>query len=140
LRGADSFDEILLRLKKRYDSIQPKYLAGDGWDQNLWENKEFPDNKKLNELFPDIPVVLSRIDFHAVIVNDAAIKALGITPGEPSIPPAEALLSGGKFKGVFLENTADRFKNVLPEPDVSESRGILLAAQQECFRYGLTRR
>jgi len=138
LRGADSFDEILLRLKKRYDSIQPKYLAGDGWDQNLWENKEFPDNKKLNELFPDIPVVLSRIDFHAVIVNDAAIKALGITPGEPSIPPAEALLSGGKFKGVFLENTADRFKNVLPEPDVSESRGILLAAQQECFRYGLT--
>ncbi|MDP3437808.1 MAG: amidohydrolase [Bacteroidales bacterium] len=138
LRGADSFDEILLRLKKRYDSIQPKYLAGDGWDQNLWENKEFPDNSKLNELFPQIPVVLSRIDFHAVIVNDAAIKALGITPGDSSIPPGEALFSGGKFKGVFLENTADRFKNVLPEPDEQESREILLAAQKECFRYGLT--
>src|SRR3989339_299093 len=138
LRGTTSFDEIIERLKERYERDKPAYLAGDGWDQNLWPVKEFPDNSKLNELFPDIPVVLSRIDFHAVIVNDAAIKALGITPGEPSIPPAEALLSGGKFKGVFLENTADRFKNVLPEPDVSESRGILLAAQQEGFRYGLT--
>jgi len=138
LRGAESFDEILQRLKTRYDSLKPKYLAGDGWDQNLWENKEFPGNDKLNELFPDIPVVLSRIDFHAVIVNDAAIKALGITPGDPSLPKGEALMNGSRFKGVFLENTADRFKNVLPEPDEKESRDILLNAQKECFRFGLT--
>jgi hypothetical protein len=138
LRGAESFEEILQRLKTRYDSLKPKYLAGDGWDQNLWENKEFPGNEKLNQLFPDIPVVLSRIDYHAVIVNDAAIKALGITPGDPSVPKGEAIMNGNRFKGVFLENTADRFKNVLPEPDEKESRDILLNAQKECFRYGLT--
>lgn len=138
LRGAASFEEILERLKRRYDEFMPAALAGDGWDQNLWSNKEFPDNSKLNELFPNIPVVLSRIDFHAVIVNDAAIKILGIRPGDASIPPGEAIVKGGRFTGVFLENTADRFKDVLPEPDRAESNAILMAAQRECFKHGLT--
>ena len=138
LRGAKSFDEILRRLSKKQEESKPKYLAGDGWDQNLWEVKEFPDNKQLNALFPDIPVVLSRVDFHAVIVNDAAIKALGITPGDDSYPKGEAVVKDGRFTGLFLEGTADRFKTVLPEPDREEAESVLLAAQQECFRYGLT--
>ncbi|MDD2280520.1 MAG: amidohydrolase [Bacteroidales bacterium] len=138
LRGATSFDEILSRLKKRQEENPAKCLLGDGWDQNLWEDKNFPSNEKLNELFPDVPVILSRIDFHAVIVNDEAIKRLGITPGDPSIIPGEALMKNGKFQGVFLENLADRFKEIVPKPDGKEMREILLAAQDECFKYGLT--
>ncbi|EKD31482.1 MAG: hypothetical protein ACD_77C00322G0008 [uncultured bacterium] len=138
LRGATSFEEILSRLKKRFDENPSEYLLGDGWDQNLWVDKSFPSNEKLNELFPNIPVILSRIDFHAVIVNDEAIKRLGITPGDPSIISGEALVKNGKFQGVFLENLADRFKEIIPKPNGEEMRSILLAAQDECFKYGLT--
>jgi hypothetical protein len=138
LRGTKSFDEILTRLSQRYNESKPKYLAGDGWDQNLWDIKEFPDNKRLSEMFPDIPVLLSRVDFHAVIVNDAAIKALGISPGDISVPNGEAVIKDGRFTGLFLEGTADRFKSILPEPDREEAERVLLAAQQECFKYGLT--
>lgn len=138
LRGSTSFEEIIERLKERYERDKPAYLAGDGWDQNLWPVKEFPDNSKLNELFPDIPVVLSRVDFHAVIVNDAAINLLGIKPSDKDIPKEEALVSGGKFQGVFLENTADRFKVVIPDPVAAELREMLIMAQNECFKYGLT--
>lgn len=138
LRGTTSFEEIIGKLKERYEKDKPAYLAGDGWDQNLWPVKEFPDNSALNELFPDIPVVLSRIDFHAVIVNDAAIKKLGINPGDKDIPADEALIKEGKFQGVFLENTADRFKAVIPDPVASELRDMFVMAQNECFKYGLT--
>ncbi len=138
LRGTTSFEEIIGKLKERYEKDKPAYLAGDGWDQNLWPIKEFPDNSALNELFPDIPVVLSRIDFHAVIVNDAAIKKLGINPGDKDIPADEALIKEGKFQGVFLENTADKFKAVIPDPVASELRDMFVMAQNECFKYGLT--
>jgi Predicted metal-dependent hydrolase with the TIM-barrel fold len=138
LRGAPSYNEILERLKERFKSENPTYLAGDGWDQNLWEVKEFPNNSELNELFPDIPVVLSRIDFHAVIANDKAIEMLGITPEDPSIPSGEAEIKDGKFTGVFMETMCDRLSSVLPENDRSLTKSIMLAAQQECFKYGLT--
>ena len=138
LRKASSFDQILERLKQRYDQSNPSYLAGDGWDQTLWGSDEFPSNSKLNELFPDIPVVLFRVDYHAVIVNEAAIKLLGITPGDSSIPEGEAIMENNKFKGVFLENTADRFESILPEPTTHEWASIILTAQKECFKNGLT--
>ncbi len=138
LRGAKSFEEILDRLRKSYEKNPAGYLVGEGWDQNLWENKEFPSNAKLNLLFPDIPVILVRIDFHAVIVNDAAIKRLGIKPGDSSVPKGEAVVKNGKFQGIFLESTADRFKNSVPQPTAQESRSILASAQEECFRYGIT--
>lgn len=138
LKEASSFEEILERLKERYDHSKPSFLAGDGWDQTLWGSDEFPSNGKLNELFPDIPVVLFRIDYHAVIVNDVAIKLLGITPGDSSIPEGEAIMEGNKFKGVFLENTAERFESVLPEPTEQEMADMILIAQEECFKNGLT--
>lgn len=138
LRGTRSFGEILDKLEARQKESPSDYLLGDGWDQNLWPEKSFPDNSKLNELFPETPVILSRIDFHAVIVNKAAIERLGIKPGDPSILPGEAIMKGGEFTGVFLENTADRFKEIVPEPDSKEMRRMLLAAEKECFKYGLT--
>lgn len=138
LRGAASFDEILERLQKRYEQEKPAFLAGEGWDQNLWADKQFPDNKKLSELFPDIPVVLERVDFHAVIANDKAIEMLGIKPGDPSIPEGEALMKDGRFMGVFLEDTGGRLFSVLPENDKAFTRDVLRSAERECFKYGLT--
>lgn len=138
LREASSFDQILDRLKTRYNESKPTYLAGDGWDQTLWGSDEFPSNSKLNELFPDIPVVLFRVDYHAVIVNETAIKLLGITPDDSSIPEDEAIMEGGKFKGIFLENTASRFESILPEPTAQEWGQMIITAQQECFKNGLT--
>ncbi len=138
LRGAGSFEEILQRLKERYNKDKPEYLEGDGWDQNLWDIKEFPDNSALNKLFPDTPVLLWRIDFHAVIANDAAINTLNIKPTDRSVPKGEAIIKDGRFTGVFLENTADRFKSIIPEPKTGEIEEILMLAQQECVKYGLT--
>ncbi len=138
LRGASSFDEVVSRLKSCYDSLQPAYLAGDGWNQTLWESDEFPDNTLLNELFPDIPVVLYRIDYHAVVVNNKAISMLGVKPGDDSVPRGEAVLKDGEFTGVFLEKSAERFESVLPRPDDNGIRERILTAQEECLKYGLT--
>ena len=139
LRGAKSFEEIITRLESAYkENPSATYLYGEGWDQNLWKEKVFPSNERLNSLFPDIPVVLSRIDFHAILANNAAIKLAKIEERDGSHPEEEAILKEGKFSGIFLEKTGDRVKSTLPNPTKEEWRDIFLKAQTECFRYGLT--
>lgn len=138
LRKASSFDEILRRLEKAYkENPDRRFLAGDGWDQNLWEDKRFPDNTQLNRMFPDIPVVLSRIDFHAVLANEAAIRKMGLDPQDENLNREEAPVKDGRFTGIFMENMATAFRTIA-EYGPREMKDIFLAAQQECFKYGLT--
>ncbi len=138
LRGAGSFEEVLARLKEFSEDKPVSFILGEGWDQNLWEDKSFPSNERLNELFPKIPVILTRIDFHAVIVNNAAIDRVGLKPGDPSIPPGEAIIKNRRFIGVFLESTAERFKNSVSKPTGKSLEKVILTAEKECFKNGLT--
>lgn len=73
LVGCKSYDEMLLRIEKYQSKHKRPFIVGRGWDQNLWGD-EMPTNEKLNELFPDIPVCLFRIDGHALLANDYLIK------------------------------------------------------------------
>ena len=63
LVGTNSFDEIIKKLTANRNG--KSIIRGSGWDQNDWTNKEFPTKKKLDEFFPNTPVVLERIDGHA---------------------------------------------------------------------------
>ena len=69
LKGCQSYDEVIERLKA-HDSLYPaEWLLGRGWDQNLWKPAEFPDNQRLSEEFPGRKVLLTRVDGHAVLVS-----------------------------------------------------------------------
>ena len=51
LRGSKSIEEIEKRLLLHSKENQSDVIIGRGWDQNLWENKVFPNNDFLNKLF-----------------------------------------------------------------------------------------
>ena len=139
LRNASSFDEILERLEKAAEqNPDASCLVGNGWDQNLWEDKSFPNNKKLDELFPKMPVVLNRIDQHAVIVNRAAIEMAGLSEDDKNIDPLKALKENGKFTGVFLEDLCNTISGAVIKYTAADLRKIFTLAQNECFKYGLT--
>ena len=74
LTGTKSWDEILEKLKVFSKENPNGWIVGNGWDQNDWDIKQFPDNQTLNELFPGRPVILSRIDGHAAIANKVALE------------------------------------------------------------------
>ncbi|MFY0080445.1 amidohydrolase family protein, partial [Acinetobacter baumannii] len=58
------------------------WIQGRGWDQNNWPGKQFPTNELLNLAFPNIPVVITRVDGHASIANDKAMELAGIKAGQ----------------------------------------------------------
>lgn len=137
LRPAKSFAKLLDIVQKHQEASPSEWIVGRGWDQNNWPGQAFPDNTLLNDLFPDNPVVLIRIDGHAVLVNQAAIDRSGLSADSLS-NSAEAELRKGKFTGIFKESLADTFRNLVPTPSGIVLANMMIKSAVECHQVGLT--
>jgi predicted amidohydrolase YtcJ len=137
LKGTRSFDEILQVMKQDHETHPNTWILGKGWDQNDWESKAFPDKSMLDRIFPDNPVVLNRVDGHALLANSEALRRAGIT-AQTRVDAGEVELKNGQMTGILLDNAADMMKNAVPEKDLRQKEKDLVEAQQECFRLGLT--
>ena len=80
LVGTASLADLQARLRD-YAAARPAdpWIVGRGWNQELWTDKRFPTAADLDAVVPDRPVILERVDGHAVVVNNAALKAAGVT-------------------------------------------------------------
>ena len=137
LRGSRSFKEVVERLKVHQKDHPSAWLCGKGWDQNLWANKNFPTKSDLDSVFGSIPVLLTRIDGHAVLVNSKAMQLAGIDE-KTKLPAGQAIMEEGKLTGVFREGTADKLKALVPALAENEICKLLEHAQENCFAAGLT--
>ncbi len=80
LVGAESYDEVIRRLKAFYQKNPTvTWLTGRGWDQNDWADKVFPTKEKLDAAFQNVPVALTRVDGHALLVNSKALRLAQVT-------------------------------------------------------------
>lgn len=113
------------------------WIVGRGWDQNKWKTKQFPDKAKLDSLFPSRPVILSRIDGHAVIVNQAALNIAGVKPGQ-KITGGEIETVNGKLTGIMIDNAQGIITRKIPPPTEQITQSAFLDAQRNCFAVGLT--
>ena len=137
LRGTNSFDEIIQRLKIYDLNNDSNVIIGRGWDQNDWEIKKFPLNLKLNKNFENKIVVLERIDGHAYIVNDYALELAGIDENT-MVRGGLVLLKNNKPTGVLIDAPMSMVDRILPDKTVKEKVNALKEAQEISFSYGLT--
>lgn len=137
LNGAKSFNEVLIRLQKHEAQFPGDWLVGRGWDQNDWSEKKFPTKEMLDELFPDKNVVLIRVDGHAVLANSNVLEIAGVN-SETQIEGGEVILEHGAPTGVLLDKGADMIRDLVPELTGEEKHNVILQAQANCFKVGLT--
>ena len=137
LRGTTSFEEIIERLIASDLNNQSDVILGRGWDQNDWDNKQFPVNTELNKVFKNKLVVLERIDGHAYIVNDNALELAGIDQNT-LVRGGLVLLKDNKPTGVLIDAPMSMVDKVLPEKSTREKVNALKQAQEISFSYGLT--
>jgi hypothetical protein len=138
LHGCRSWEEVVQRTQA-HAAAHPEqtWVLGRGWDQNRWADRTMPDNELLNSLFPDRPVLLQRVDGHAAVVNDAAMRAVGFDPEQP-IAGGLAELRSGRPTGLLLDNAVAVFQRIFDQADEATKRAALLKAQADCFKVGLT--
>jgi predicted amidohydrolase YtcJ len=137
LVGTDGWDEIITVLKTFATSHQDGWLLGRGWDQNDWATKEFPSNEKLNDLFPNRPVLLTRVDGHAGIANQKALDLAGVKTGD-HLAGGEIQVKNGKLTGILVDNAVGLVSRYIPGQTQKQVETSLLEAQANCFAVGLT--
>jgi len=137
LTGTNSFDEVLDRIIAFQKERNVNFITGRGWDQNDWEVKEFPSKEKLDSLFPDTPVAITRIDGHALLVNQAALDKVGITL-KTKAEGGAIEVKNGKLSGIIIDNPMSLVYDSVEEPSKKEQIQALMDAQKISFSYGLT--
>jgi len=137
LKNTQSLEEVIDRVVEFDAENNSNFIIGRGWDQNDWNKKTFPTNTLLNEKFPDKPVVLRRIDGHAYLVNDSALKLAGIN-NSTKVDGGEIVKIGNRLTGILIDNSMRLVDKIIPEPSKEESIQALLSAQDLAFQHGLT--
>lgn len=137
LVGTKSFEEIIQRISEFQNEKNLDYIQGRGWDQNNWEVKKFPNKAMLDELYPETPIVLTRIDGHAILANQAALD-LGNVTVESKVEGGEVIIENGQLTGVLVDNAEYLVMKHWPKSSKREMINALLDAQKICFDYGLT--
>lgn len=138
LFDSKSMDEVIQRVKD-FVSTHPNesWIRGRGWDQNKFPGQEFPNNDKLNQLFPDKPVLLGRVDGHAAIANQKALDLAGIKAGD-KLTGGLIEVKNGKLTGILIDNAVGLVAAKIPATSKADYEKWLEAAQQNCFAVGLT--
>jgi predicted amidohydrolase YtcJ len=138
LFGTSTWEETVARIKA-FAEAHPglAWIQGRGWDQNRWPGKSFPTNEQLNQLFPDKPVVITRVDGHASIANQKALDLAGIKAGQ-TVVGGSIETKNGKLTGVLIDNADNKVYQQIPGPTRETYTMWLQAAQKNCFAQGLT--
>lgn len=137
LTGTNSWDEVIERVKVFAADNKEGWITGRGWDQNDWVIKQFPTNEKLNELFPDRPVLITRVDGHAAVANQKALELAGIKAGDRLLG-GEIEEMEGKLTGILVDNAVDLVSSKIPDATEDQFKKALQAAEKNCFAVGLT--
>jgi predicted amidohydrolase YtcJ len=140
LVGTTSYDEVVARVAARArEAPAGTWILGRGWDQNDWGDTRFPTHDALSRAVPNHPVVLTRIDGHATLVNAAAMRAAGVNAQtqDPSGGRLERAADGSPT-GVLVDAAMGLVNRHVPPASKEQLKTAVQAAIAEMNRWGLT--
>ncbi len=140
LVGTKSEEQIAELVRRRAAQAKPgEWIVGRGWDQNDWPDKRFPDHRSLSAAAPDHPVLLTRIDGHAVWANAAAMKLAGLTAETADVAGGRIHRDAeGKPTGVLIDRAMGLLTRHRPAPSAEQVKEALRRGMQECLALGIT--
>jgi len=126
---------------RRYTADHPNaaWIRGGGWNQERWGLGRFPTAADIDTIVRDRPVVLARVDGHALLANSAAMAAAGITAKTPD--PAGGRIerdAKGIPNGVFVDKAQDLITQAVPAALPRERDQAFAKAQEILLGFGIT--
>lgn len=140
LKHTKSYQDLLDSVRGRLQRTPSnRWIIGRGWDQNRWPDRRFPDHRPLSALSPDHFVVLTRVDGHAVLVNEKVIRLARIDASTPDPPGGQIIrYPDGTPTGLLIDNAKDLIAPFIPKPTREEDRESLELAFAHCLENGIT--
>ena len=133
LKGLKSINQIIDEVDKKIKKVGTgAFIHGFGWDQTRWNNQSFPTSDILN-YFSNNPIILTRIDGHALWTNRAAINLSSYT--DDLITP-----DGGDIinECIFIDNAMDAIRNIIPKNSKNDMLRWIKTASDQVINWGIT--
>ncbi|WP_420142915.1 amidohydrolase [Sphingomonas sp.] len=115
------------------------WVRGGGWNQERWALGRFPTAADLDAVVKDRPVLLERVDGHALLANSAAMAAAGVTAKTPD--PAGGRIerdAKGNPTGLFVDAAMALVARAAPAPLPRERDAAIAKAQDILLADGIT--
>ncbi len=145
LYGTESAQQIAAMVAEKVKHSAPgEWIRGRGWDQNDWGTgtgaKPFPSAAILDKVAPHNPVILSRIDGHAIWVNSKAMEIASRMVNLRSDVEGGRILRdrSGAPTGIFIDNAEAMITSAVPAYTASEKLLMYRRAFDLCAKYGIT--
>ena len=139
LLGAQTLAEAKRRIAEKVKELPPgAWILGRGWDHTLWGG-QWPTRADLDEVAPNNPVFVQRVDGHVSWTNTLALKQANVTRATPAPEGGEILHDqAGEPTGILKETAAGLVARVVPDPSRAERMQAIERALGEARRFGLT--
>ncbi len=138
LRATKSKTEIGEKLAE-FAKDKTGWIIGRGWNQENWTDNNFPSASDLDAYVKDKPVMLIRIDGHAVWVNSKAMQLAGITINTQAPAGGEILrLKDNSASGIFIDKAENLIKSVVPTRNKESVNRALDTAGEHLLSLGIT--
>lgn len=139
LNGSNTLDEAKRRIAAKVkETPKGQWIVGRGWDHTLWNNR-LPTRADLDDIAPENPVFLQRVDGHIAWANSKAFELAKITKSTPNPEGGEIVRdANGEAAGVVKETAQGLIDSVIPPPSPEMVYKGLLLALDEAKKFGLT--
>jgi predicted amidohydrolase YtcJ len=129
LRDVTSREQFRERFADYVRTIEPgEWILGGTWDHEAWGG-ELPTRDWIDDLTPDNPVWVFRLDGHMALGNSLALAAAGVDADSPDIPGGEIVRDAdGRPTGLLKDNAMNPvYAAVPPAPAARRDRQLRAA-------------
>ena len=139
LRDARTPEEFSQRIADFAQTIEPgEWILGGTWDHENWGG-ELPRRDWIDDVTPDNPVWVSRLDGHMGLANSLALTAAGMDADTPDIAGGEITrYEDGRPAGVLKDNAMLPVFEALPPPTAAQQDRMLHDAMNYVAGNGVT--
>jgi len=128
LTGCSDLPDLLNRLGKHGEHSEFPWILGRGWDQGRLREGREPTRRDLDSVFPNRPVLITRVCGHCAIANSVAINLL-----EPTESAA-----GDPETGRYTETAIAAFHRLIPTMTPEQQEEAVSRATKVAIAQGIT--
>lgn len=139
LRDAKTPEEFKQRIADYVKTIKPgTWIIGGDWDHTNWGG-ELPQKDWIDDITPENPVWISRLDGHMALANSVALKTANIDDTVKEIEGGTFVRDeAGQLTGIIKDNSMSVIENIIPEFDDEMKMRHLNAAMDYVLSCGVT--
>lgn len=139
LRDATTPDEFSARIGEFARTINPgEWIMYGDWDHTLWGG-DLPRRDWIDELTPDNPVWVSRLDGHMALANSAALELAGVDADTADVDGGTIVrYEDGRPTGILKDNAMLLVEGAIPEATAAKLDREATAAMEYVAANGVT--